>query len=153
MKKKQSYIVKNKKAFFDYEILQSWEAWIELKWHEVKSIREWQVNLKGSYVSWISGELYLKWAHVTPWRALPNLSHIEAERERKIFLKKKTLLYLAWKVKEGGNSIIPLEIYLKGSLIKIKIALAKGKKKYQKKESLKKKTIEKDIRRAMSKSY
>lgn len=151
--RKQAYIVKNKKAFFDYEILETWEAGIELKGHEVKSIREWQVNLKWSYVSGISGELYLKWVHVTPWKALPNSSHIEPERERKIFLKKKTLLYLAWKSKEGGNSIIPLEIYLKGSLIKIKIALAKGKKKYQKKETLKKKTIEKDIRRAMSKSY
>ena len=151
--KKQNYITKNKKAFFDYEIIQSWEAGIELKGHEVKSIRQWQINLKGSYLSFISWELFLKAVHITPWKALPNTTHVDAARERKVFLKKRTLLYLSWKSKEWGNSIIPLEVYLQGSLIKIRIALAKWKKKYQKKESLKKKSMEKDIRRAMSKSY
>lgn len=151
--KKQAYIVKNKKAFFDYEVLQSWEAGIELKWHEVKSIRAWQVNLKWSYISGISWNLYIKWMHISPWKALPNTSHIVSDRERKIFLHKKTIHYLQAKSKESGHAMLPLEIYLQWSLIKVKVALAKWKKQYQKKETLKRKTIDKDIRRAMSKHY
>ena len=151
--KKAPYIVKNKKAFFDYEILETWEAGIDLNGHEVKSIRAWQVNLKWSYISGISWSLYLKGASITPWKALPNTSHIVSERERKVFLHKKTIDYLQTKSKEGSYAILALEIYLKGSLIKVKVALAKWKKLYEKKESLKRKTIDKDIRRAMSKNY
>jgi SsrA-binding protein len=91
--------------------------------------------------------------HVSPWKALPNTSHIEAERERKVYLKRKTIHYLQMKSKESWLSVIPIECYLKGSLIKIRVALCKWKKQYQKKDMLKRKTVEKDIRRAMSKSY
>ncbi len=153
MSQQKDYIVKNKKAFFDYDIIDSWEWWIELLWHEVKSIRQWQVNLKGSYISIISWELYVKNMHVSVWKALPNTSHVDPLRERKLYLKKKDIEHLIWKVKEAGQSIVPLKIYLKGSLIKVQVALVKWKKLYQKKESLKKKTIDKDIRRAMSKTY
>lgn len=153
MKSKGKEIVKNKKAFFDYEILESWEAGIELYGHEVKSVRAWQVNLKGNYVSFMSGELYLKWMHISTWKALPGSMKSVTDRERKLFLKKKTVNYLWVKLHEKGHTILALSLYLKWSLIKAQIALVKGKKQYQKKDTIKKKTIQKDIQRAMSKNY
>ncbi len=146
-------ITKNKKAYFDYDILESWEAWIELKWYEVKSIRAGQVNLKWSYISAISWELMVKWTHVSAWKALANRDSIDTSCDRKIFLHKKTVSYLSSKLKEKWFSIIPLELYFKWSLIKLKVWLAKWKKLYQKKQVLKERTLDKEAKRAMSKYY
>lgn len=152
-KKADTTLTKNKKAFFDYEILESWEAGIELNGHEVKSIRAGQVNLKWSYISNISGEFYVKWMHISPWKALPNSESVFAERERKIFIKKKTMMHLTQKMKEKWHTSLPLSIYLKGSLIKIQIGLAKWKKQFQKKETIKDRDVKRDIQRAMSRNY
>lgn len=153
MKKKKidNLITKNKKAYFDYEILDTWEAWIELKWYETKSIRNWHVNLKWAFIVVINNELYIKSMHVPAWKALSNKSSIETERERKIFLHKKTIDYLAWKIKEAWNSIIPLELYFSWSLIKLKVWLAKWKKAYQKKQVLKERAMDKAAKIAMKK--
>ena len=144
-------ITKNKKAYFDYEILDSWEAGIELKWYETKSIRSGHVNLKGSYVSVMNGALYIKWMHVSIWKALSNHGAVDADRERKIFLHKKTISFLAGKTKESGNSIIPLELYFSGSLIKLKVWLAKWKKAHQKKQVLKERSMDREASIAMKK--
>ncbi len=144
-------ITKNKKAYFDYEIIDSWEAWIELKWYEVKSVRNWYINLKWSYIVAIWEELFLKWANISLWKALPKNSSIEPDRVRKLFLKKKTIIYLLWKIKERWFSIIPLEVYFKWNLIKIKVALAKGKKAYQKKQVLKERAMDKQAKIMMKK--
>ncbi len=144
-------ITKNKKAYFDYEIIDSWEAWIELKWYEVKSVRNWYINLKWSYIVAIWEELFLKWANISLWKALPKNSSIEADRVRKLFLKKKIITYLLWKIKERWFSIIPLEVYFKWNLIKIKVALAKGKKAYQKKQVLKERAMDKQAKIMMKK--
>ena len=144
-------ITKNKKAYFDYEIIDSWEAWIELKWYEVKSVRNWYINLKWSYIVAIWEELFLKWANISLWKTLPKNSSIEADRVRKLFLKKKTIIYLLWKIKERWFSIIPLEVYFKWNLIKIKVALAKGKKAYQKKQVLKERAMDKQAKIMMKK--
>ncbi len=153
MKKKKidNLITKNKKAYFDYEILDTWEAWIELKWYETKSIRNWHVNLKWAFIVVINNELYIKSMHVPAWKALSNKSSIETERERKIFLHKKTVEYLSGKSKESWNSIIPLELYFSGSLIKLKVWLAKWKKAYQKKQVLKERTMDMEAKKAMKK--
>lgn len=153
MKKKvnPSFITKNKKAFFDYEIVDSWEAWIELKWYEAKSIRAWQVNLKWSYVSCSSWTLYAKWVHITAWRALANRDSIETTHDIKIFLHKKTILFLCWKLKQAWYSVLPLELYFKWSLIKMKVWLAKWKKKYQKKQILKERAMDKQAKVMMKK--
>ena len=144
-------ITKNKKAYFDYEILNTWEAWLELKWYETKSVRSWHVNLKGAFLVVMSGELYIKSMHITPWKALPNSQSVEAEREIKVFLHKKTIDHLYLKSRESGYSIIPLELYFKWSLIKLKLWLAKGKKSYQKKQILKEKAMDKEAKVAASK--
>lgn len=151
MKKNSNFITKNKKAYFDYEISDSWEAWIELKGYETKSIRSWHINLKWSFIVVINDELYIKWMHVSAWKAIPNKETIDTTRERKIFLKRKTINYLISKQKESGYSIIPLELYFVWSLIKLKVWLAKWRKKYEKKQILKERTMQKEAKIAMSK--
>ncbi len=151
MKKNNNLITKNKKAYFDYEIIDTWEAWIMLKWYETKSVRNWHVNLKGAYVVVINNELYIKWMHISAWKALSNRESVETERERKIFLTRKTINYLIWKIKEGWNTIIPLELYFSWSLIKLRVWLAKWRKAYQKKQVLKERTMDREAKVAMSK--
>jgi SsrA-binding protein len=154
MKKKKpldNLITKNKKAYFDYEISDTWEAWIDLRWYETKSIRNWHVNLKWAFIVAVNNELYIKWMHVSAWKALPSRETVETERERKIFLHKKTITYLIWKSKEAWYSIIPLELYFVGSLIKLRVWLAKWKKAYQKKQLLKERSMDKEAKIAMKK--
>ncbi len=151
MKKHDALITKNKKAYFDYEILDSWEAWIELKWYETKSVRAKHVNLKWAYVSLMSGELYVKWMHITPWKALSNRETIEVEAPRKIFLHRKTITYIWSKIKEAWYSVIPLELYFKWSLIKLRVWLAKGRKAHQKKQVLKERSMDKEAKMALKK--
>jgi len=149
--RKDNLITKNKKAYFDYEIIDNWEAWIELKWYETKSVRQGHVNLKWSYIVVVNNELYIKWMHVSALKSLPNKSSIETERERKVFLKRKTINYLIWKQKESGFSLIPLELYFVWSLIKLRVWLAKWRKSYQKKQLLKERTMDKEAKIAMKK--
>jgi SsrA-binding protein len=144
-------ITKNKKAYFDYEILDSWEAWIELSWHETKSVRNGHVNLKWAFIVVINNELYIKSMHVSVWKALPNSQSVETERERKIFLHKKTINHLSWKNREVGYSIIPLELYFVWSLIKLRVWLAKWKKAYQKKQILKERSMDREAKLSMKK--
>lgn len=153
MKNQWNTISKNKKAYFDYEILDFYEAWIELKWYEVKSIRAWNINLKWSYVSLVNWEAYIRWAHV--WLIQNNiLKKIwEATRDRKIFIHRKTINYLSWKIKEAWNTVIPLEVYTSWNLIKLKIWLCKWRKKYDKKQVLKERSIDKEAKVMMKKFY
>jgi len=144
-------ITKNKKAYFDYEILDTWEAWIELKWYETKSIRQGHVNLKWSYITCVNWELFIKNMHVSAWKTLPNKDSIDTFRDRKIFLHKKTIIYLCNKLKQAWFSIIPLELYFKWSLIKIKVGLAKWRKAYQKKQVLKERTMDKEAKMMLKK--
>ena len=154
MKKKKNLnnqITKNKKAYFDYEIIDTWEAWIELKWHEAKSVRNGHVNLKWAFIVVVNNELYVKWMHVTAWKSLSNRGSLDTDRERKIFLYKKTITFLSWKSREAWNSIIPLELYFAWSLIKLRVWLAKWKKAYQKKQLLKERTMDREAKVAMKK--
>jgi len=144
-------ITKNKKAYFDYEIIETFEASIELKWYETKSIRAWQVNLKWAFLSVINNNLYIKFMHITPWKALANRTSVQADRDRKIFLHRKTIDFLANKSKEAWFSIIPLELYFKWSLIKLKVWLAKWRKSYDKKQVLKERTLDKEAKMIASK--
>lgn len=148
-----SELVKNKKAYFDYEILETQEAGIELLGHEVKSIRAKHVNLKGSYISITNWELWLKQAHIWTWKVLSNIQSVENERPRKILLPKKKILYYGSKLKEGGYTLLALEIYLKGSLIKVRVWLAKWKKSYQKKQTLKERTLDREASKMLQRNY
>lgn len=144
-------LAKNKKAFFDYEIVDSWEAWIELMWHEVKSVRLGQINLKWSYIVQVNWALYVKNMHISAWKTLVNKDRLETDKERKIFLHKKTIIMLSSKLKEAWYSIIPLEVYLSWSLIKLRVWLGKWKKSHDKKQVLKERTLEKEAKMMMKK--
>ncbi|MDD3793194.1 MAG: SsrA-binding protein SmpB [Candidatus Gracilibacteria bacterium] len=148
---KDNFITKNKKAYFDYEILDTYEAGLELRGYEVKSIRSGHVNLKGSYIVVVNSELFVKGMHVSAWKTIANKSGIETDRIRKVLLHKKDIVYLSGKSKEPGYSIIPLELYFSGSLIKLRVGLAKGRKNYDKKQVLKEKTMDREAKIMMKK--
>lgn len=139
----------NKKALFDYEVLSSYEAGIILEGHEVKSVRAKHVNLKWAYVSLISGKATLIGCHISPYEHMGNKKAIDPTRPREVLIHKKDKEYLASKQKEKGNSIVPLEIYLKWSLAKVRIALVKGRKQYEKKQVLKERDLDREAKSAM----
>ncbi len=146
-------ITRNKKAYFDYEVLETLEAWIELLGHELKSLREKNVNLKGSYISLKNNELFLLQAHIWAWKALPNNKIVDTSRPRKIFLPRKKIIYYGSKLKEGWYTLLALQMYFKGSLVKVEVWLARGKKKHQKRQILKERSLEREAQKVMKKSY
>lgn len=145
--KKERSICKNKKAYFDYEIYDTWEWWIELVWCEVRAIRLWQVNLKGSYIFIRENECFVCGMHIgCIWQGKKWGKH-DPQRERKILLHRKTIIYLAMKQKEEWFTCVPLELYWVGSLIKVKVGLVKWRKLYEKKQVLKEKSIQREAQR------
>ncbi|MCU0287799.1 MAG: SsrA-binding protein SmpB [Acidobacteria bacterium] len=142
-------ITVNRKAFHDYEILEKFEAGMELTGSEVKSIREGRVNLKDSYVEIRSLEAFLLNSHIS---AYPNASYNNhvPERVRKLLLHRREILKLDNRVKTRGVSIIPIRMYLTAKgLIKIEIAIAKGKRVYDKKQAIKERDIRKEADREL----
>ena len=137
----------NKKAAFDYEIIEKYEAGLVLQGHEVKSIKTGQGNLTGSFVVIRGQEPYLIGAKVPPYQPKNTSADYNPEQSRKLLLNKKEIDYLAGKVKERGFSLIPLKIYEQHGRIKLEFGLAKGKKKFDKKEKIKKRDVERDIKR------
>jgi len=142
-------ITVNRKAFHDYEIIEKYEAGMALVGSEVKSIREGKVNLKDSYVEIRGLEAFLVSSHISHYSNASYNNH-EPERERKLLLHRREILKLDKKVKTRGVSIIPLRMYfnLKGR-IKIEIALAKGKRAYDKKQAIKDRDISRDTDREL----
>jgi SsrA-binding protein len=140
-------LVKNKKAFFDYHILEKMEAGIVLLGKEVKSVRQGKASLVGSYVSIDDNECFLVNAHISPYQPNNTPQDYDPRRKRKLLLSRKQIDYLSGKKKERGISIIPLSVYTKKRLIKLEIGVGRGKKKYDKREALKRKTIDRDLRR------
>jgi len=145
----------NKKAFYDYDILEKFEAGLVLLGTEVKSIKAGRINLTGSYVVFkgpTNGgypEPYLIGTKVPAWQPKNAPDGYNPERQRKLLLNKKEINYLLGKSKEKGFSLIPLKIYAKDGKIKLEFGLAKGKKKYDKKEKIKKKDAEREIQREL----
>lgn len=140
-------ITKNKKAFHDYFIIESFEAGIELKGTEVKSLRSGSVNLKDSWCSVIDGELFVNGMHIGPYEN-GNIFNVDSKRVRKLLLHKKEISKLYGQTKQQGFSIIPISCYFKGSIVKMQIGLCKGKKLYDKRQDLAKKSAQRDMDRA-----
>jgi SsrA-binding protein len=137
----------NKKATFDYEILEKFEAGIELKGHEVKAIKAGKVSLTGAYVKEFGNELFLLGALVSPYQPRNVPKDYQEQRDRKLLLTKKELNYLAGKLNEKGLTIVPIKLYNKGGKVKLEIGVARGKKKYDKRETIKKRDVERRLRR------
>ena len=140
-------VCKNKKAFHDYFIEETIEAGIVLQGTEVKSLRVGKVNLMDSYAYVKDGEMVLMNAHISPY-SHGNRFNADPTRSRKLLLHGKEIKRFTGKVRERGYSLIPLSIYFKNGKAKVEIALAKGKKQFDKRETLKKKTAEREMERA-----
>lgn len=140
----------NKRARFDYEILDTVEAGLVLTGGEVKSIRDGSVRLTGSFVTFHGNDAFLINCHISRFKkAGPSIPH-DPDRSKKLLLKKKQIDYLRGKTQEEGLTIVPLSVYTRGSRIKVEVGIARGKKKYDKREKLKKRDIEREMARTRS---
>src|SRR3972149_6230069 len=142
-------LVDNKKAHFNYEILDKFDAGIELLGFEVKSVKNHRGSLEGAFVIIRGGEAYLIGANIPPYQAQNTPPDYDPVRNRRLLLTKKEIAELAEK---GGNkalTIVPLSMYNKGVKIKVSIATVRGKKKYDKRETIKKKEVGRELRREM----
>ena len=140
----------NKKAFYDYDVLEKFEAGLVLFGQEVKSIKSGRINLAGAYVVFKASEPYLVGTKVPPYQPNNMGADYNEERERKLLLNKKEINYLTGKTSQKGFSLIPLKIYEKSGRIKLEFGLARGSKKYDKKEKIKKRDVEREINRELS---
>lgn len=137
----------NRKARFDYEILEKYEGGIELYGSEVKAVRAGKISLEGAFVIVRGGEAFLINANIQPYQANNIAKDYDPLRNRKILLTKKELKELADTEKNKSLTIVPISMYNKGRKIKIEIALVKGKKKFDKRETIKKRETDIEIRR------
>ena len=140
----------NRKAFHDYLIFDKFVAGIVLTGTEIKSIRKGMLNLKDSFAKIEDGEVFLYNMHISPYEQGNRYNH-EPDRVRKLLLNKQEIMKMLGKIKKDGYAIIPLELFLSHGFAKIEIGLAKGKKLYDKRESIAKKTQERDIARQLKK--
>lgn len=139
-------IARNKKANFDYFILDKYECGIALEGNEVKSMRAGKVSIKESYVKIMHSELYILNMHIKAYEFSNVNFKIDETRTRKLLVHKKEIRKLKEKIQEKGLTLVPLSVYTSGKYIKIEIALAKGKKNYDKRETLKQKAILLDLK-------
>lgn len=138
----------NRKARFDYEIIDTFEAGIVLTGTEIKSIRSGKANLKDSYGIIKNGEILLLNMYVSPYKE-GNIFNHDERRTRKLLMHKKEILKLRDKIMLNGNSLVPLKLYFKNGKAKIELALVKGKKNYDKREALKKRDTLREIKKNM----
>ncbi|MBP9749467.1 MAG: SsrA-binding protein SmpB [Candidatus Pacebacteria bacterium] len=144
-----SVLIKNKKATLNYEILETFHAGIELFGHEVKSLRASRGKLDGAHVLVRGGEAYVVGMSIQPYQPGNTPKDYEAERPRRLLLTKKELYILIGVESTKGLTLIPLSCYNRGRLIKIEIASVRGKKQYDKREDIKKRDTERDMRRTL----
>lgn len=139
-------VAKNKKAYFNYEILETFEAGISLLGSEVKSIREGRISLKESYAEVKDGEVFLVHCHISPYEAANRFNH-DPLRDRKLLLHRREIKRLTGKIREKGLTLVPTKILIndKGK-VKVEVALARGKRAYQKREAIRERDREREMR-------
>ena len=141
-------ITYNRQARHEYFVLETMEAGIELFGTEVKSLRQGSVNLKDAWCDFQGGELFVKQMHISPYEH-GNIFNRDPLRPRKLLLHKRELMRLMGQIKQQGLTIIPLQLYFKGSLVKMELGLCKGKKLYDKRADEAKRAADRDIDRAL----
>ena len=139
-------LAKNKKAFHDYFIEEKLEAGIELVGTEVKSVKAGKISIKESFVRIIRNEVFIMNMHITPYE-FGNINNVPESRVRKLLLSRREINKWEAKIKEQGYTIVPLSVYTKQRLVKVEIALAKGKKLHDKRETLKRKDIDRNLKK------
>lgn len=143
-----NYVV-NKKATFDYEILERFEAGLVLFGYEVKSIRSGKASIQGAYVIVRGGEAFLVGSTVSPFQEKNAPADFDRERPRKLLFSRKELRELEGVEKENGLTIVPIRLYNSGRNIKLEVGVGRGKKKYDKRETLKERASQRDIERTL----
>ncbi len=142
----EKFCASNKKAYFDYEIKDTIEAGIVLKGHEVKAVRNNRLTLNGTYAAFHKGELFLINSSIACYQPKNQKDDYDEKRSRKLLLSKKQLLKLASEIKEKNMTLVPLKAYFSNNKVKILLGLGKGKKKYDKRESLKKRDLSRQLK-------
>ena len=141
-------IAKHRKARFNFEIIEAFEAGIELKGTEVKSIRQAKINISEGYASIDNGEVILKQVHISPYEQA-NIFNVDPVRPRKLLLHKKEISRLIGETTQKGYTLVPLSVYLKRGLVKVELGLARGKKLHDKRETLAKKDADRRMQREL----
>lgn len=149
MKNEETIIAKNKRAFHEYEVLDRFEAGIELKGTEVRSLRDNNCQLTDAFIMIRNGEAWLHNLHISPF-ANGNINNVDPDRKRKLLLHKKEIRQLHEAVKEKGMAVVLLKMYFaKNALVKVEIAVARGKKLYDKRASMAARDSRREIERAL----
>jgi SsrA-binding protein len=146
--KAQRTIAENRKARHDYHILDSWEAGVALLGTEVKSIREGRVNLRDSYARIDNGEVWMMNVHISPYSHRGSAAHEEL-RQRKLLLHRDEIRKMVGRVAEKGLTLVPLELYFKNGRVKVQLALAKGKQAHDKRETIRRREVDRETRAAV----
>lgn len=141
----------NKKARFDYQLIDTFEAGMVLVSSEIKSLRAGSITLKDAYVSIKRGEAYLEKAHISEYKASSYNNHTP-ERSRKLLLHKEEIDQIDRKMREKGFSCVPTKVYLKRGFVKVEIALARGKKQHDKRDSIKNKDLKREADKALKRN-
>lgn len=148
-KQKSKLLTDNRQARFRYEILETYEAGIALQGTEVKSIVAGRANLQDGYALIRGGEMWLLNAHISPFQQASQYFNHEPRRDRKLLLHKKEINKLIGKIEQKGLTLVPLKMYMSNNKVKVAIGLARGKKIYDKREDVKRRDDQRDMRRAM----
>ena len=146
-------ISKNRQASHDYHLEETFEAGIALTGSEIKSIRNHQINLRDGFVQEKAGELWLMGVHITPYKQAGISGFTEAVRPRKLLLHKREIAQILGRIRERGYTCVPTMVYLKKGKAKVEIALAKGKKQYDKRDAIAKRDADREIRQALKERY
>jgi SsrA-binding protein len=146
--KAQRTIAENRKARHDYHILETWEAGVALLGTEVKSIREGRVNLRDSFARVDEGEVWLLNVHISPYSHRGYADHAEL-RERKLLLRRDEIRKMVGRVAEKGLTLVPLELYFRNGRVKVLLALARGKQAHDKRETIRRREVERETRAAV----
>jgi len=145
-----TFLTKNKKAFFDYEVLKKYEAGMVLQGWEVKSIKARNVSIKEAYIDQYKSGLWIYGMHVTKWKHGDSDFEMVETRPRKLLMSKREIEFLMGRKQQKGLTIVPLDIHLSRGYVKMNIALAKGKKEYEKRRKLKEKDMDRTLKRDLS---
>jgi len=142
----EKIIATNRKAHFNYAILESFEAGIELRGTEVKSIRNGLASLNDSFAKAEGGEIFLYNMHIAPYE-FGNIANVDSVRSRKLLLHKRQIRHLSEEISTKRLTLVPLKLYFKNGIAKIELGLAKGKQAYDKREAIKKRESDRELRR------
>jgi SsrA-binding protein len=146
-------IARNKKAYHEYFIEESYQAGVVLMGSEIKSIRGNRISLQEGFIQEMGGELWLMQVNIAPYEQASFFGHTDPLRPRKLLLKKKEIARIVTQLRERGYTAVPTQVYLLGGLAKVEVSIARGKKLYDKRDTLAKKDAQRDIQRALKDRY